>query len=460
MKSSKPILFGGIILSVGLWMLKNLHLSPFPLEDFSVLTVIVFGGGLWLLQKKGKISTSPVSLSCLTQADIDEAITQAQKALQILEKEAKNEDLTMFKTALHQLSRLEIKDELNINIIGGKYAGKTSLKLLLETQLHQKLNWHEINEQEANHCPEKSQNYDLILFLITGDLTDSQWQIIQQLNKLHHRVILLFNKADRYLPEEKVLIRQQIHARVKNMIPETEILTIATVPQPIKVKQYQADGNIKEWMEAQSPQIDDLVIYLQGILNHEIEELKLRKIWRNVFFFQQEIKDKINQIRKEQSLPLIEKYQWIAAGATFANPISSLDLLATAAINGQLLIDLSEIYQQRFSLDQAQNIATVMGKLMIQLGLVELSTQTISSLLKTNAITYLAGSTIQGISAAYLTRIAGLSLIEYYQEQELISDQETAFNIEKLGEKIKQVFQQNQRGDFLKSFVQQASLNL
>ena len=33
---------------------------------------------------------------------------------------------------------------------------------------------------------------------------------------------------------------------------------------------------------------------------------------------------------------MMEKYQWIAAAAAFANPVSSLDLLATAAINAQM----------------------------------------------------------------------------------------------------------------------------
>jgi len=97
-----------------------------------------------------------------------------------------------------------------------------------------------------------------------------------------------------------------------------------------------------------------------------------------------------------------------------------------------------------------------MGKLMVQLGLVELSTQTISSLLKSNAFTYVAGGTIQGISAAYLTRIAGLSLIEYYQDQDITNNQENSLNLEKLGDKIKQIFQQNQRTDFYQNFVKQA----
>jgi hypothetical protein len=86
---------------------------------------------------------------------------------------------------------------------------------------------------------------------------------------------------------------------------------------------------------------------------------------------------------------------------------------------------------------------------------VELSTQTIGSILKGNAFTYVAGGAVQGVSAAYLTRLAGLSLIEYFQEQEQSEDSATgrSFNLDRLGEKLQKVFQQNQRTAFLQGFV-------
>ena len=92
---------------------------------------------------------------------------------------------------------------------------------------------------------------------------------------------------------------------------------------------------------------------------------------------------------------------------------------------------------------------------MIKLGLVELSTHAISSLLKSNAITYVAGGATQGISAAYLTRVAGLSLVEYFQEQEINPNQNHNLDIEKLSTKIKQVFEQTKRTEILQSFVKQ-----
>ena len=132
-----------------------------------------------------------------------------------------------------------------------------------------------------------------------------------------------------------------------------------------------------------------------------------------------------------------------------------MDLLATAAINAQLVIELGAIYQQKFSLQQAQEVAGTMGSLMLKLGLVELSTKAVSTVLKSNAVTFVAGGVVQGVSAAYLTRLAGYSLIEYFQQQE-VEASTTGLNLDKLGQTLQNVFGQNQQMAFLQGFVKQS----
>jgi hypothetical protein len=97
-----------------------------------------------------------------------------------------------------------------------------------------------------------------------------------------------------------------------------------------------------------------------------------------------------------------------------------------------------------------------MGSLIVKLGLVELSTQTIGGILKSNAVTFVAGGAVQGVSAAYLTRLAGLSLIEYFQERDLVTSADGSLNLDRLKLTIQRVFRQNQRVAFLHSFVRQA----
>ncbi|MBD1945701.1 YcjF family protein, partial [Coleofasciculus sp. FACHB-712] len=125
------------------------------------------------------------------------------------------------------------------------------------------------------------------------------------------------------------------------------------------------------------------------------------------------------------------------------------------------VMDLGNLYQQKFSIQQAQAIAGTMGSLMLKLGLVELTTQTVGGVLKSNAITFVAGGAVQGVSAAYLTRLAGLSLIEYFQAQEAATTSEgRPLNLDQLRETLQKVFQQNQRVAFLQGFVKQAVARL
>ena len=232
-------------------------------------------------------------------------------------------------------------------------------------------------------------------------------------------------------------------------------MAVNSAPTPQKIRQYQGDGSYQEWTETKAAKIEELKARLEGILSQEKQQLTWGQVWREAEAIKQHSKLILNQIRRDRALPIIEKYQWMAAGAAFANPVSSLDLLATAAINGQMVADLSDLYQQKFTLAQGQTVSGTIAKLMVKLGLVELSTHAISSLLKSNAITYVAGGATQGVSAAYLTRVAGLSLVEYFQEQPLNADKNQTLDIDKLSSKIKSIFEQTRRSEILQTFVKQ-----
>jgi hypothetical protein len=274
---------------------------------------------------------------------------------------------------------------------------------------------------------------------------------------MHQRVILLLNKQDRLPVETREEILLSLKQRLKETIPSHHILAIAAAPEPLKVRQHQSNGEIKEWTEPQTVVIDPLDNHLRKIIEQEKSELVLGTIWRQALELAKETKQLLNQSRRKKALPVIEQYQWIAATATFANPLAALDLVLAAATNAQMLVDLGAIYQQKMSLEQAKTAMTTLGKMMVQLGMVEVTTQALGTILKGNAITYIAGGTVQGIGAAYLTRLAGLSLVEYFQEQEINEQLNNDWNWTSLQNKVKQVWEQNQRLAFLQDFVKQTS---
>ncbi|MEO0376356.1 MAG: YcjF family protein, partial [Cyanobacteria bacterium P01_A01_bin.17] len=129
-----------------------------------------------------------------------------------------------------------------------------------------------------------------------------------------------------------------------------------------------------------------------------------------------------------------------------------------AAISGKMVMDLGSLYRLKFSVNQAQAIASTMASAMLKLGLVEISTQALSALLKGHAFTFVAGGLLQGVSAAHLTHVAGLSLTEHFQELnalELVSP-ESNWQPEKLKKTMERVFAAQQQLEGLKDFSQKA----
>lgn len=464
-KLRRPILVGGVGLSFALWLWQSLNHSIVQWSEFGVLGAVAVGGGFWFWQQKtAKTNDLSSQAQLVSREMVEKAIAQTDTLINQLETEANNQEtITQLRQQLTKVTTELDRKELNLAITGGKKVGKTSLLQLLSNCLPQ--TQQQINLQETaalfvtNTDPEtelKDINLasDIVLFVTTGDLTQTEFQALQQLRATNQRLMLILNKQDQFLPTERATVLQQLRTRMTWQLGAEDVVGIAANPAPVKVRKHQIDDSLQEWIETQQPDVIALSSRLTQILATEGQQLVWGTALRATVELQKEVKIQLNKVRGDRALPVIEQYQWIAAAAAFANPVPALDLLATAAISGQLVIELGEIYQQKFSMQQAQTTAKTLGSLMFKLGLVELSTQTIGGILKSNAFTYVAGGAVQGVSAAYLTRLAGLSLIEYLEEQEY-SDTATdkLFNFERLAQKLQRVFQQNQRTAFLQGFV-------
>ncbi len=451
----RPILVGGIGLSLVLWLLQSVNSSVGQLSELGILSAIALGICLWLFQQNKLKKAPSVDNSPPNREKVARAIATANNVINQLQTEAENHPaLSRLQTQFTKINNELERQHLNIAITGGKAVGKTTLLQTLS-------NWQNTTNRSVHFQETKTLftpgdntgleiNYaDLVVFVTSGDLTDSQWQIWQQMATKNQRTVLVFNKQDQYLPEARATIIDSLQEKV------ADVVATSSNPNPIKVRQHQSDGSVREWLDTPTADISQLSEYLQQVVVKEGQELIWATIIRQAVSLQTEAKTALNRLRQQKATPIIERYQWIAAAATFANPVPALDLLATAAINAQLVVELGNIYQQKFSFQQAQTVAGTMGSLMLKLGLVELSTKAIATLLKSNAVTFVAGGALQGVSAAYLTRVAGLSLIEYFQSQEVAINVENGLNLDKLGQTLQKVFQQNQQVALLQSFVQQ-----
>jgi hypothetical protein len=470
-KLQRPILVGGLGLSFSLWMLNSWHHSIVQVGEFGLLSAVAVGGGLWLFQQnRPKAGLEQLNGMVVERATVEKAIAKIEAIINQLAQEAENHPA--LETLREQVAKLFFeldRQEIKLAVTGGKSVGKSTVIQVLQQNLdklpHQNVEtlhvtslhftetaplFREAGDQSDVDILAEVQKSDLVLFLSNGDLTDSEFQVLQQLKAANQPTLLVFNKQDQFLPDERASVLQSLKQRMSGNVVAT-----AVSPIPVKVRKHEADGSVQEWMEQPAPDIQQLTQQLGEILAIQAQQLVLATTLRKAVLLKAEAKNWLNRTRCDRATPIIEQYQWIAAAAAFANPVPALDILATAAINAQMVMDLGNIYQQKFSLEQAQTVAGTMGSLMLKLGLVELSTKAVTTVLKSNAVTFVAGGLVQGVSAAYLTRVAGLSLVAYFEQQEIALDSGNALNLDKLRQTLQNVFQQNQQIAFLQGFVKQ-----
>ncbi len=443
----RPILVGGLGLTFSVWLLDQFFPVVPDFAGTALWMAIALGSGFWVFQKRSrKVDLKPLAVS-VDRPKVEKALAAIEARINQLAQEisAKSEPVLNLRKQLAQITTELSRQEVRTAIVGGKSVGKTTLAKLLPGVTI-----------EGSDSLEDVVGADVVMFLATGDLTDSEFQTVQSLMAQNHRVILALNKQDQYLPGDRPVILQQFHEKMQAILSPEDIVAIATQPAPFKVRQYQPDGSVQERLEQPSADIAPLQERLNEILEQS-QSLVFATSYRQAQALNAQVQAEFNRIRRARAQPIIEQYQWVAAAAAFANPVPTLDLLATAAINTQMVMDLGKVYQQKFSLDQAKNVTVTLASQMMKLGLVELSTQAIAPLLKSNVLTYVAGGMLQGLSAAHLTQVAGLSLVEYFEDQvqSLEAGAEVRFKRDSLVQKLQAVFQANQRTAFLQTLVSQ-----
>ena len=139
----------------------------------------------------------------------------------------------------------------------------------------------------------------------------------------------------------------------------------------------------------------------------------------------------------------------IGAGVLAATPLPVVDMLATAAINTQMVVELGQVYGIAVSIEDARTLAISLAKTMGSLGLVKGALKLLTVGLQANLATAVAGKLLQGVSAAYLTRIAGKSFVDYFENQQDWGDGGMQAVVEKH-------YQLNRRDQIVQQFIQRA----
>ncbi|MDJ0517064.1 MAG: GTP-binding protein [Trichodesmium sp. MO_231.B1] len=282
---------------------------------------------------------------------------------------------------------------------------------------------------------------NLLLFVVDNDLQNSEYTAVKSLAEIGKRSLVVFNKTDLYTEEDKEAIVVRLRERLLGIVSKIDIVAIAANPQSVRLESGE--------MYLPEPDTMPLIRRMAAVLRAEGEDLIADNILLQSQRLGEEARRLIDTQRRRQADKVVERFQWIGAGVIAVTPLPVVDVLATAAVNAQMVVEIGKVYGCELNLERGQELAMSLAKTLAGLGIVEGVIKIISTALQLTVATFLIGKAIQGVSAAYLTRIAGKSFIEYFRQNQDWGDGG-------MTEVVQRQFQLVKKDEFVKSFVKDA----
>lgn len=291
-------------------------------------------------------------------------------------------------------------------------------------------------EARATMAREIAQKSDLILFVVAGDITRTEYQALCELRSTQKPMILVFNKIDLFPDQDRQKIYQQLQklnaansrGSVEEIIAPHEIVTVAAKPQPIQVRTEAVDGTVTNTWEYPGPQIEPLKEALSQILLQEGKSLLALNALVQARDAENNIAQKTIELRQSEAQKIINKYAGYKAIAVAFNPIIVLDLVGGLVTDLALIRALSKLYGLPITTYEAGNllrrIAASSGGLLLGevgsslfLGVGKSGAILSSGFDSSGAITaYLGTASAQGAIAGYGTFVIG-RVAQLYLEQ-------------------------------------------
>lgn len=245
-----------------------------------------------------------------------------------------------------------------------------------------------------------AQQVDLILFIISGDMTKVEFSALAKLREAGKPMILVFNKIDQYPEVDRLAIYEKIASeRVKELLSPDEIVMVAASPLLAEMVKGQ-DGRLKTQRFRGKPQIEALKLKILEILEREGKSL----VALNSMLYADEVNEQIvarkMAIRDRGANQLIQKAVMIKASAIALNPVTVLDLFTGAVIDLAMILALSRLYGIDLT---RQGAIALLQKIALNMGGISAS----------EFLAVLGLSSLKGLLGLSIPATGGISLLPY-----------------------------------------------
>jgi len=208
-------------------------------------------------------------------------------------------------------------------------------------------------EARAQMARDVARQADLILFVVVGDITRTEYQALCELRQAQKPLILVFNKIDLYPDQDRQAIYQNLQylggdgsgsQRLQQLLSTEEIVMVAAQPAPLEVRVEWPNGKVTYEWETPPPQVDELKQKILDILNREGRSLLALNALIQARDAEAAIAHKTIELRQKQAQELIWQYTKYKALAVGLNPIAFLDLLGGAVADLAVIRSLARLY--------------------------------------------------------------------------------------------------------------------
>jgi small GTP-binding protein len=291
-------------------------------------------------------------------------------------------------------------------------------------------------EARANMAREVASQADLILFIVAGDITRTEYQALCELRQSQKPLMLVFNKIDLYPDTDRQEIYRQLQVlgtgtsdrETEQILSPDEIIMVAAEPQPVPVRVEWGDGRVTQEWETPPPQIEELQEKILKILNREGRSLLALNSLFQARDAEANIAKKTLEIRQEEAEAIIWRYAQYKALAVALNPFAILDIIGGMVADLALIRALARLYGLPITSYEAgklwRTIITSSGGLLVG----ELASSFILGIGKTTAAagslfespgalaTYASAAGTQAGMAGYGTYRIGKAAQEYLEK--------------------------------------------
>ncbi len=203
---------------------------------------------------------------------------------------------------------------------------------------------------------------DLILFVVSGDITRTEYQALCALRQAQKPLLLVFNKVDLYPDQTRQAIYQSLQRlgaksadseALQELLSANEIVLVAAEPAPLQVRIEQPNGQVSYAWETPPALISPLKQKILEILQREGRTLMALNALVQVREAETRLAGNLLEVHNAEAEALIWKFVRYKAIAVAVNPIVVLDMVGGAISDLAMIRALSELYNLPISRHEA-----------------------------------------------------------------------------------------------------------